>query len=223
MEDKNFIFQGPPRKSNRPKKLKEYEESEKVNKAIKIEKRKGDYKEFPYYIKKDLEILCSLIKEMVVTNKSYDIGFPFRIIKDSKYMISMRKTFKDDFDKCICNLFYKLDISSKSYSARLIETSAVLEDIIDLAECFSNSILKDNPTQLDSQEMECHNIAQVIQKPLDSKFITYGPENPVLLTFNSHSGPHPKTCINFYPHILFPGKFTVIVQQSHIRKLRFKY
>lgn len=35
--------------------------------------------------------------------------------------------------------------------------------------------------------------------------------------------PHPKTCINFYQHILFPGKFAVIVQQSHIRKLRFKY
>ena len=35
--------------------------------------------------------------------------------------------------------------------------------------------------------------------------------------------PHPKTCINFYQHILFPGKFVVIVQQSHIRKLRFKY
>ena len=35
--------------------------------------------------------------------------------------------------------------------------------------------------------------------------------------------PHPKTCINFYQQILFPGKFAVIVQQSHIRKLRFKY
>src|SRR5512137_2052130 len=35
--------------------------------------------------------------------------------------------------------------------------------------------------------------------------------------------PHPKTSINFYQHILFPGEFAATMQQPHIRKLRFKY
>jgi hypothetical protein len=36
-------------------------------------------------------------------------------------------------------------------------------------------------------------------------------------------GPHPKTCINFYQHILFPGEFVATMQHPHIIKLRFKY
>ena len=44
-----------------------------------------------------------------------------------------------------------------------------------------------------------------------------------ILVLCSDLFPHPKTGINFYQHILFPGEFAVIVQQSHIRKLEFKY
>ena len=35
--------------------------------------------------------------------------------------------------------------------------------------------------------------------------------------------PHPKTSINFYQHILFPGEFVATMQHPHISKLRFKY
>lgn len=111
LEKKNFIFQGPPRKPNRPKKSK---------------KRDGDYKEFPYYIKKDLNILGSFIKEMVVTNKSCDIGFPFRVIRASNYMRSMRDTFKGDFNACITNLFANLNISVVSC---LKATPTIITDI----------------------------------------------------------------------------------------------
>ncbi len=55
---KDFIFQGQPRKSNRPKKKsKKYKKSKKPNITTTSEgqkKRDGDYKELPYYIKKDL-------------------------------------------------------------------------------------------------------------------------------------------------------------------------
>jgi len=103
LEKKNFIFQGPPRKSNRPKKSKN------------IEKRDGDYKEFPYYIKKDLKILGSIIKELVVTNKSYDLGFPYRIIRASRYMIWMRETFGEEFNRFLSNLSNDLNISKINY------------------------------------------------------------------------------------------------------------
>jgi hypothetical protein len=35
--------------------------------------------------------------------------------------------------------------------------------------------------------------------------------------------PHPKTSINFYQHILFPGEFVATMQHPQISKLRFKY
>ena len=37
---------------------------------------------------------------MIVTNRLYDLGFPFRIIQISKYMKLMRDIFKEDLDKC---------------------------------------------------------------------------------------------------------------------------
>lgn len=100
LEKKNFIFQGPPRKSNRPKKSEI------------VKKREGDYKEFPYFLKKELNILGSIIKEMVVTNKCYDIGFPYRIIRASNYMRSMRfmRFVDNSFDEFMYDLSRELDI-----------------------------------------------------------------------------------------------------------------
>jgi hypothetical protein len=99
LEKKNFIFQGPPRKSNRPKR------------SSKIEKREGDYKEFPYYINNDLEVFGSVIKDMIVTNRSYDLGFPFRKIRGSNYWRSMKGMFKEDFDFYLSDLLRKMNIS----------------------------------------------------------------------------------------------------------------
>jgi hypothetical protein len=104
LEKRNFIYQGPPRKSNRPKKPE------------RIVKREGDYKEFPYYINKDLKIFETIIKEMVVANRSYDIGFPYRVIRASDYMKSMRKTFGEDFNVCLTKLLYNLNICKLYYS-----------------------------------------------------------------------------------------------------------
>jgi hypothetical protein len=93
LEKKNFIFQGMPRAPNRQKK------------SGKIKKREGDYKEFPYYLKKDLTILESIIKELVVTNQNYNIGFPYPKIRASNYIRSMRGAFDEDFNKTICYIF----------------------------------------------------------------------------------------------------------------------
>jgi hypothetical protein len=99
LEKMNFIFQGPPGKSNRPKK------------SEKIKKREGDYKEIPYFLKKDLNILGSIIKEMVVTNERYDIGFPYQIIRASNYMRSMRNIrFEESLNEFLENLFSELNI-----------------------------------------------------------------------------------------------------------------
>jgi hypothetical protein len=59
------------------------------------------YKEFPYYLKKDINILGTIIREMIVTNKTHDTGFPFRFIETSCYIKSMREVFKDDLNKCL--------------------------------------------------------------------------------------------------------------------------
>ncbi|MCJ7442990.1 MAG: MarR family transcriptional regulator [Methanotrichaceae archaeon] len=103
LERRKFIFQGLPRKSNRPKK------------SERLKKREGDYKEFPYYLSKDLQILGAIIKEMVVTNTIYDIGFPFYIIRTSKYIRSMRDLFKNDFNKFIADLLRKFEFIQVHY------------------------------------------------------------------------------------------------------------
>ncbi len=125
LEKKEFIFQGSPRKSNRPKKPKGYNKSKNVKKVAEIEKREGDYKEFPYYIYKNLKILGSLVKEMVVTNESYDIGFPYRIIRASSYMKSMREIFGENFNKFLAELIKNLNISE--VKACTIERPVILD------------------------------------------------------------------------------------------------
>lgn len=89
LEKKKFIAQGQPRKSE------------------KIKKREGDYKEIPYYLTRDLGILGTLIKEMVVTNEFTDTGFPFRIIETSKYMKSMQDKYGQDYWRCLAELSKK--------------------------------------------------------------------------------------------------------------------
>jgi len=70
LEERKFIFQGTPRRSTKPK------------------KRVGDYKEIPYHLTRDPEVIETMIEEMILTNREYDIGFPFRIIKVSNYIKS---------------------------------------------------------------------------------------------------------------------------------------
>jgi len=74
LEERKFIFQGTQRKSTKPK------------------RRDGDYKEIPYYLTRDPKVIGTMIEEMILTNREYDIGFPFRIIKVSNYI----KSFKID-------------------------------------------------------------------------------------------------------------------------------
>jgi len=118
LERINFIFQGSPRKSTKPLRSKEHKISENASNSRK--KRYGDYKEFPFYLNKDLSILESLIKDMIVTNKSYDIGFPFRIIRASNYFRSMNYLFKEDFNKCMANLTRELNIGPVDYKAFIV-------------------------------------------------------------------------------------------------------
>jgi predicted transcriptional regulator len=109
LEKKKFIFQGTPRKSNRPKKSEE------------IKKREGDYKEFPYYLTNDLQILDKIIREMAVTNRVFNTGFPFNIIKTSKYIKSMRLMFKEDLNKCLVYAAREAHIDRSAIVAEVIE------------------------------------------------------------------------------------------------------
>ena len=86
LEERILIFLGMPRKSDRPKKPKGYKKSKNVGNVTTIQKREGNYRELPYYVKKDLDILASIVREMVITNRRYDIGFPYRIIRASNYI-----------------------------------------------------------------------------------------------------------------------------------------
>lgn len=92
LEKRKFIVQGQPRKSMKPK------------------KREGDYKEFPFYLNKDLDILGSIIEEMVVTNRVYDLGFPFRFIRTSNYIKSIKNLNEWDVNEFLGKLSRKLQI-----------------------------------------------------------------------------------------------------------------
>jgi hypothetical protein len=85
--NRKFIVKGEGRKSTNPKK-----------------QRQGNYSEDPFYLNRDLDILRSIIIEMVLTNRKYNIGFSFRDIEKSLYIKSMRKIYKDDLDKCLADL-----------------------------------------------------------------------------------------------------------------------
>ena len=79
---------------------------------MEVTKREGDYKEVPYYLIKDLNTFGTIIREMVVTNKAYDIGFPYRIIRTSNYMRSMRDIFKEAFMEYMHKLFAEFQFDS---------------------------------------------------------------------------------------------------------------
>lgn len=106
LEKRKFIIQGKPRKSAKPK------------------KREGDFKEFPYYLNNNLEILGIMMKEMCVTDRTFDIGFPLRIIQASNYIKSMRTQFKD-FNEFFVNLLSK----EQKYHALIFDTSSHIEFI----------------------------------------------------------------------------------------------
>jgi hypothetical protein len=90
--NRKLIFQGPQRISTKPK------------------RREGNYKEIPYYLNKDLKVLGTIIKEMVVTNRVFDTGFPFRVIRASNYITSMKKS-QEEFNEFIAKLFKESHLS----------------------------------------------------------------------------------------------------------------
>ena len=129
LEKRNIIFQGQTRKSNRPKKPKGLKKSENVEKAMEVIKREGDYKEVPYYLIKDLNTLGTIIREMVVTNRAYDIGFPCQIIRASNYMRSMRAIFKEDLNKLWANFSKEASHSRPEFYNIRIDSQEALEAI----------------------------------------------------------------------------------------------
>ena len=123
LEKRKFVIQGPPRKSMKPK------------------KREGDYKEYPYYLNKDLGILGSIIKEMIVTNRLYDIGFPFRIIETSNYIKLMKDMFKEDLNKCLVGF-----TGMEHYDRCVFDSEHVLEKL----QILVKETQADGPDDLDS-------------------------------------------------------------------------
>jgi len=85
LESLGIIYQGEARKSR------------------KQQKRKGDYKEFPYYLTINLNGLKIMIREMARGTKFWDTGFVLQITMKSKYIKSMREKFGKDLTKTIAD------------------------------------------------------------------------------------------------------------------------
>ena len=80
-----------------------------ARKSTNKHKKEGEYAEFPYYITKDLNALKTIIKEIAESKKIYDTGFILQIVRESKYIDSMREKFGGEVSKSIG------DELSKSY------------------------------------------------------------------------------------------------------------
>jgi predicted transcriptional regulator len=85
LESMGIIYQGEARKSRKP------------------EKRKGDYKEFPYYLCNKLKGLKIMIQEIASGTKVWDTGFILQMTIKSNYIKSMRKEFREDLIKTIAD------------------------------------------------------------------------------------------------------------------------
>ena len=83
LEKRGIIFQGQARKSGKEK------------------SRNGDYKEFPYYLARKLDILKTLIKEIAESTRFYETSFILFILKESKYICAMKEGFGDEVNKTI--------------------------------------------------------------------------------------------------------------------------
>ncbi|MFZ3147774.1 MAG: hypothetical protein WA137_01890 [Methanothrix sp.] len=83
LEEEGIIYQGEPRKSS--------------NK----QKKKGNYKEFPYYLAIDLNGLKIIMREIATSKKVFDTGFILEIIENSKYIEAMRKIFGEELNECV--------------------------------------------------------------------------------------------------------------------------
>lgn len=102
LDNMGVIYQGKARKSKKP-----YMEDK-------------NYKEIPYYLKKNLETIKIVIGDLVETNHS-ESWFIFKIFGSSRYLESMRKKFKEDVDVVIESELLKSPIFSDSFYLSLIK------------------------------------------------------------------------------------------------------
>jgi MarR family. len=65
--------------------------------------KEGDYKEFPYYLSNNLDNIKTMIKELIQSGRILDTGFVLEIIKKSRYIKTMRRTFGKDLTKTIAD------------------------------------------------------------------------------------------------------------------------
>lgn len=72
-------------------------------------KKKGDYREYPYYLSTNLDDFKSLIREVAKSSHPYDTGFVLAIIEKSKYIKIMKEKFKDDIKTIIKDELYNSD------------------------------------------------------------------------------------------------------------------
>jgi len=111
LESMGIIYQGEPRKSR------------------KQQKRSGDYKEFPYYLKMSLETIKNVIRELIETNLR-ETWFIFKIIAGSNYLASMREKFEDDIDIAIEDELRKSPIFSDDFYKSLLKGSVHFEEAL---------------------------------------------------------------------------------------------
>jgi predicted transcriptional regulator len=72
-----------------------------ARKSRKIRERKGDYKEFPYYLSNNIDNFKTTLNEIVQSDKILDTGFVLAVIKRTKYLKSLKKKFGEDVTKTI--------------------------------------------------------------------------------------------------------------------------
>jgi predicted transcriptional regulator len=95
-----------------------------------IKDKKGDYQEFPYYLKDSLENIKILIKEIVESKKIHETYFVFRVMMASKYINSMKEKFGEKVKELMIEELSKSYIDLKEFFIfDIINPSFLIDDL----------------------------------------------------------------------------------------------
>ena len=101
-----------------------YKGKSRISKRLR--KKKGNYWEVPYYLKKDLEALKKIIGD-VIESERIETWFIFSLIRNSKYLESMRAKFGYDADLAIQGELRRGQIFFDAFYANLADQGVCLE------------------------------------------------------------------------------------------------
>lgn len=112
-------------------------------------KRKGNYNELPYYLKKDLEALKKIIRD-VIESKRTETWFIFSIIRNSRYLESLREKFTYEADLAIQYELRQDRIFFDTFYGNLAKQGMSLEPTpVDGNVCLSPGIKKEEKGEIE--------------------------------------------------------------------------